>query len=268
MDSWVGVDLGAHVDFAAVSVLARFLAVDRHTGLPLRDSRGHPLYNWRIRGMMRFPLRTSYGLISDCIARIASDRSLRPAPRVIVDSTGCGIPTMELIRTALAPFDDVEVWGVSITAGDTWRVVSRYQINCAKTQLTGALRAALLDRLRYLRWPNGERCYGADVLDRELAAFKVKVSRAGNDIQGAESGEHDDMCLCVALPIWAGSLPMMEMGQSPGGADDPDFHVMEQEALALERETPKVDSDYRLRSVAEALRIAVSELARGAKRDE
>ena len=34
MDVWCGLDLGMYTDFAAVSVLNRFLAIDRATGRP------------------------------------------------------------------------------------------------------------------------------------------------------------------------------------------------------------------------------------------
>jgi hypothetical protein len=236
MDHWVGLDLGSHVDYTAVSVLTRSLAINPATRMPMRDSRGCALYDWRLRAIHRFSLRTPYTEVADKAAKIAAMPELMPQPRVVVDSTGMGAACTEMVRTALRPYPDIELWGISITAGEGWRVVGRQALNCSKVQLVGAFREVLESgRFRVCKQPDGKPIPGAEVLKRELAAFKVKVSRLSNmELFGADSGQHDDCVLSVSLPVWAGSLPFMRMREMPEGDGDPHFRPRESAALAAE----------------------------------
>jgi hypothetical protein len=235
LDNWIGVDLGQHVDFSAVTVLSRSIAVDPVTGYPARDSRGWAKYDWRLRGLRRFPLKTSYVEVARKVAAIASQARLRPQPRVVVDATGVGVACVETIRTALRPHPEIEVWGVSITSGEGWRIVHRHTMNCSKIQLVGAFREVLeTERFKVCRFADGRLIRGVDVLKRELSAFRVRVSRASNEVFGAESGQHDDCVLSVSLPVWAGSLPFMQMRERPDGDADPGFFRREMVAVTAE----------------------------------
>lgn len=242
MDYWIGADLGKHVDYAAVSVLGRSLAIDRRTGMPRRNSQGDPLYQWRVRALQRFPLRTPYPVVARKIARIATMPELRPAPRVVLDSSGVGVAVVEMVRTELARHPEIECWGVSWTAGESWRVIRKHELSAAKIQIVGSLAAALHSgRLRVCRKADGSPIDGADVLERELAAFKVHQSkRSDAELMGAESGAHDDMVASVALPIFAGGLRMMQMRtrDTVTLARESSALTAEEdaEALALERE--------------------------------
>jgi hypothetical protein len=237
MDHWCGIDLGSHVDYSAVSVLTRSLAVNARTGMPFRDSRKNALYEWRLRAISRFPLRTPYPQIAREIARVALMPELGPRPRVAVDATGVGVACLELIRTELAG-SPAEVWGVSITAGEGWRVIRRGELNASKVQLVGAFRATLESgRFRVSRNPDGSPIAGADVLEKELAAFKVKTSqRSDAEIFGADAGKHDDCVLSVSLPVLLGSLPFMRMRELRGDDDQP-FRPREASALEAEGRT-------------------------------
>jgi hypothetical protein len=236
MDYWIGCDLGSHVDFSAVSVLARSLSIDPRTGMPARDSKGDALYDWRCRALARFPLRTSYPLIARKIATIALMPELRPAPRVILDSSGVGIAVIELVRTELAAHPEVEVWGATITSGESWRVVRKHELNVSKVQLIGAFSACLHSgRFRVCRKPDGRPIDGADVLERELAAFKARQSkRSDAEIMGADTGQHDDAVLCCSIPVFAGSLRFMAMREFMEEDDDPRFRPREVAALGAE----------------------------------
>jgi hypothetical protein len=236
MDHWVGLDLGSHVDFTAASVLTRSLAIDPATRMPMRDSRGCALYDWRLRAIHRFSLRTPYTEVAASVARIAAMPELMPQPRVVVDATGVGVACVEMVRTALRPYPDIELWGVSITAGEGWRLVGRQALNCSKVQLVGSFREVLESgRFRVCKQTDGRPIPGAEVLKRELAAFKVKVSRLSNmEVFGADSGQHDDCVLSVSLPVWAGSLAFMRMREIPEGDRDPYFRPRESAALAAE----------------------------------
>ena len=227
--------------------LARSIAIDATTGFPMRDSRGGALYDWRLRGLLRFPLRTPYTEVARKAAKIAALRELRPQPRVVVDATGVGTACVELIRTAMRPYPDIEVWGISITSGESYRVVARHSINCSKVQLVGSFREVLeMSRFRVCRRHDGGPIRGAEVLKRELSAFRVRVSRASNEVFGAEAGQHDDCVLSVSLPVWAGSLPWMRMRERFDGEDDPAFRVREH--YALTREDHKATEEEKIRA--------------------
>jgi hypothetical protein len=42
----------------------------------------------------------------------------------------------------------------------------------------------------------------AGTLVREARAFQMKISASGHDTYNARSGEHDDLLLAVAMPVW------------------------------------------------------------------
>ncbi len=236
MDYWLGCDMGKHVDYSALTVLARTFAISPSTGLPMRNSQGFPLYAWRIRGIHRFPLRTSYDTVAEMVAEVAAIPALRN-PRVALDSTGVGISTTETVRAAtreLCP--DVEVWGCSITAGEGWRHSGRHMVNVAKSQLTGTLRSALEGgRLRIARRVDGSLPKGSDLLLNELRAFRVRTSSTGTDVYGAASSKHDDIVLSLCLPTWLASLPFMSLDRN--FSDMPTAIAAEQqEAFEVEQE--------------------------------
>jgi hypothetical protein len=117
MDYYVACDMGKHVDFTFVTVLARSIAIDPATGWPVRSSLGYVIPSWRIRGLWRLPLRTSYEHVAEFVATVAAMPVLR-RPTVTVDATGVGSATLETVRAATARVcPDVEVWGIVITFG-------------------------------------------------------------------------------------------------------------------------------------------------------
>lgn len=238
-DCWVGLDLGQFVDYSAVSVLGRSLAVNRATGLPLRDSRGGAVYCWDVLGLKRFALRTPYTQVIAEVAKIVARPELKPKPRLVVDATGVGVACLEMVRRGI---QGVDIWGVSITSGESWRMVrmggAGFLLHAAKVQVTGALREVLESgRLKIAKTKDGQPIPGADVLKRELADFKVKLTQAANETFGADSGSHDDMVLSIALPIWAGSLPIgpMRMRELEVSEGDPRFRAREAAAIGKER---------------------------------
>ncbi len=239
-DCWVGLDLGKHVDYAAASVLGRSLAVNRATGLPFRNSRGGAIYRWDVIGLKRFPLRTPYTEVIAEVDKIVRRPELRPQPRLIVDATGVGIACLEMVRSAIGGID---TWGVVITGGESWRMAGRGLLHAAKIQVTGAVREVLeSERLKIAKDAKGRPIPGSDWLKRELTEFKATIRKSGSETFGAESGAHDDMVLSIALPIWAGSLPIgpMRMRELEFGGDDPQFRAREAAAMAKERKAVEV----------------------------
>jgi hypothetical protein len=151
----------------------------------------------------------------------------------------------------MRPHPSIEVWGVTITSGEGWRAVRLFELSCSKVQLVGAFKEVLeTERFKAARRYDGSPMRGIDVLKRELRAFKVRVTQHQNEVFGADSGNHDDCVLCVSLPVWAGSLPYMQMKERPDSGDDPGFHSREttafwreavEEATALQAEEEAIE---------------------------
>jgi hypothetical protein len=237
MDFFIGCDLGSHVDYSAVSVLARSLTIEPGTGRPRRDTRGDLVYRWVVRALARFPLRTPYPTVARKIARIARMPELRGKVRVALDGTGVGIAVTSLVKDELQSHPEIEVWSVSISAGESFRVVRRGEMVCSKIQLIGAFAAALHSgRFRVARKANGKPIDGADLLEKELAAFKVRQSRRSDtEIMGSEGSQHDDCVLCCSVPVFLGGMRFLAMDQS---IEEPSarFRPVEADALAVEHE--------------------------------
>ncbi len=241
MDYWIGCDMGSHVDYSALSVLERSMMINALTGHPARNTRGDLLYRWRLRGLYRWPLRTAYPVVARGIAAIAALPQFRSPPRVVCDNTGVGIAVTEQGRTACSSITGVEVWACSITAGEGWRVVRKHELNVSKVQIVGEFKAVLSSgrfKVSKRRDRTGTRPIpGWDVLQRELRAFRAKITASQNEVFGAESGKHDDAVSSCSLPVWLGSLPYMQMRESPESPDDPRFYPRESAAVASEVET-------------------------------
>jgi hypothetical protein len=233
MNTYVGVDLGQNVDYAAITIVTRTLALNPATGWPVRDSFGWPRWAWRIRGLYRLPLRTSYEHIAEFVAIVASWSALQD-PITVVDSTGVGVAAIETIRGAASRRSpDARIWGVSITSGEGWRLSGRMQLNAGKVQIIGALRSALEGgRLRICRLGrhDGATPKQTDLLINELRAFTQKPTDAGNRTMGAASGRHDDAVLSLALAVWFSSQQFQRADD-----DDPAFRGWERQAIDLER---------------------------------
>ena len=182
VDYWVGADMGKHVDYSAVTVLARTFAISQATGLPIRNSMGWPVYAWRIRGIHRFPLRSSYDQVAEMIAEIAAIPELAQPSRGTGQYRGGSLHNRDnpgrnealSRRRSLGVLDH------------GWRRLASLRPKHGKhgqVPTDGALRSALEGgRLRVSRNPDGSLPKGADLLINELRAFRVKTSKSGADV--------------------------------------------------------------------------------------
>jgi hypothetical protein len=243
MDYFMGLDLGRYTDFCALSVMSRELAIDQTSGLPLRDHRGDAKYFWQIRGLRRWPLRTPYSEVIERVVKIATRPDINPSPRLVVDHSGVGTAVLDMVRHALISYEQIEVWGLSITAGDTWRITARNTANVAKTQLTSSLAEALgCERVVICPRADGSKMENQAVLEKELAAFKIRVSKTGYQSVEAMGSDHDDCVVSVALPLWLGSqrfCHMRTMDDSYKASDwlrPREIEAMKAETAALELE--------------------------------
>lgn len=178
MSFLIGVDLGQTYDYTAFAVL---------------DERPDKVLE--VRHLERHRNRP-YPVLVDRLREIVDSLAPRiDPPALAVDATGVGRPVVDMIESARM---EADVHAITISAGDTavksgrdWRVPKRDLVSTVAVFLqTGRLRIA-----RKLR--------DAPVLERELRAFRAKISLAGNDTYEAwRESDHDDLVLAVALAAW------------------------------------------------------------------
>jgi hypothetical protein len=234
-DVWVGLDLGQLVDYSAMAILSRSLAIDEATGRPAKSSRGFYQYRYDILALRRFELGTPYASIVNRVVDVLLRPELGDNVRLCVDATGVGGPIVEMFRTGLRPYPRLECHAVTITAGRSWSVVGPHAYHCAKIELVAAVREVLeLRRLKVSKRPDGTAMDHADVLRHELLNFRVKLTAAANETFNAREGVHDDLVLAVALPIWLSSLPRFELCFLDDNREESSLRPREQAAIAAE----------------------------------
>lgn len=179
-----GLDLGQVSDPTAFAVLERTTRPD-----------GKQLL--RVRHLHRFTLGTPYTPgIAEGTRSILANPPLAGC-LLAVDQTGVGRPVVDLMRTMRFPATLIPV---SITAGATvrfdeadlaWHVPKKDLVGCLQV-LLGTSRLQIAPKLELAR-----------VLQKELLAFRVKVTQAGNETFAAwREADHDDLVLAVALAAW------------------------------------------------------------------
>jgi hypothetical protein len=240
MDVFIGVDLGQLNDFTAAAVLERSLTLGP-SGWPERNSLGFPLYTFTCVAIKRYELGTPYARITDHVVSQLKRPEMGPSPRVVLDATGVGIGVEEMFRSALSG-RDYACHAISITAGRVWSVVARHRYHVSKVHVVGELRSVLeAGRLRVPR-----NLDHAATLGRELSNFRVKLTDAGAETFSAREGQHDDLVLSIALPVWLASQRFMELVIDPDGPQPHQIppnadrrlriEAMEREAVWLEQQ--------------------------------
>jgi hypothetical protein len=243
-DIWIGLDLGQLTDFTAAAVLRRTLAIDPATGRVERRATGHPYYRFDALAIRRYPLGTPYTAIVQHITGQLERPELAPRPRLVIDGTGVGVAVVEMFRTALKKLPLVECHAITITAGRSWSVTGRHSWNVAKIEIVASVREAL--EARRLKVP--PQLDHADTLKRELLDFRVRITAAANETFSAREGQHDDLVLAVALPLWLanqrfGCAEMRTLDGSP---------LTDRELAAITVERAEIEQTEREALAAEA----------------
>ena len=180
----LSLDLGQTSDPSALVVLERF---ERPQG------GGHYDLTWA----KRWPLGTRYPEIVADVVEISQRAGLNE-PMLAVDQTGVGRPVVDLFVQAL------QCWmrPVTLTAGSN---VS-YQpdgmsVNVPKKDVV----ACLLELFGYERIRIAAKLSLANTITKELENFRVKVTKAANEVFGAwREGQHDDLVLALGIGCWVG----------------------------------------------------------------
>jgi hypothetical protein len=180
--------LGQQQDYTALAVAERATHPDP-------DRPGRTAYHFAVRHLHRWPLGTPYPqVVADVKALFA--RPPLQGSVLAVDQTGVGRAVVDQFRAAGI---GASLRPLTITGGENSGGGS-----VAKKDLVGAVQVPLQDR----RLKVADGLPLAAVLAEELAAFRVKVTLAGNEtFEAWRERDHDDLVLAVALALYVGSIP-------------------------------------------------------------
>jgi hypothetical protein len=197
---FVGADLGQVQDPSAFAVLEHLVEVDqsRRDGVTFEFPQQVTL---SLRHLERPPLGTPYPVQVDRLRAICAklrERANVAGVSCVVDATGVGRPVVDLMRRdglAGASIMPVMITGGSAAPrfeGGSWHVCKRDLVTALQLSLYSG-EVGVADRLPL-----------SDLLMSELQNFRLKITAAGNDTYEAwRSGQHDDLVLALALPVWA-----------------------------------------------------------------
>ena len=189
---FLGLDLGQSRDYRALAVVERLADAPYHRA-PEEAPRAHRRYE--LRWLERLKLGTSYPAVVARVAELLRSEALRGTTYLVVDSTGCGRPVVDLLRQAgLRPVPVTIHGGAQLTRDQVtgyWGVPKRELVSGAQVQLQD----------KRLRIATG--LAEAPTLVKELLSFEVKITDAGSDTYGAwREGAHDDLVFAVCLATW------------------------------------------------------------------
>jgi hypothetical protein len=186
-----GLDLAQLKDYSALAGIEQEIVEERIPGV------GRPGYSayYTIVYLKRWELGTPYPQI---VADVA-ERVKRPPldnPTLVVDGTGVGTAIVDLLRdyrvlrAILRP--------VLITAGHEIVLAPNGYWHVPKKELVGVINAlGQPGRLKTVCMAERE------MLERELLAFRTKITVAGNEtFEAWRERDHDDLVLAVAIACW------------------------------------------------------------------
>ena len=197
---FVGLDLGQSRDFTALVVNERVEAqrirFERTPFEPVAHEAGRtPLIRHCFTFLHRFALGTPYPDVVDAVGKVLKQLPAQRDPAALyVDATGVGRPVVDTMRAkGLRPV------GVTITGGLNVNHKAADDIRIPKSNLASLMQVVLqTERLKI-----AQEIALTPVLERELQAFKVKISAAGNEgFETWRESDHDDLVLAAAIAVW------------------------------------------------------------------
>jgi hypothetical protein len=199
----VGLDLGQSHDPTALAVLEREPVVDE-AGNPARDGHGHPIADYSVLHLERYPLGSSYPDMVEKVRQLLARDAIqaRGRPRLAIDATGVGRAVVDQFLGARLA---ATVVPITITAGagvtkDLWNKTGVTCFRVAKLDLVASARIAL-DARRLKIVPTLAL---APTLTKELSNYQVKITAAAHETFNAREGAYDDLVLACCLGVWLG----------------------------------------------------------------
>lgn len=210
----LGLDLGQARDYSALVIVERLHVCDTRDVGEFGDAgawhhdggyfyEGERLYDtYRVVHIQRWPLGTEYTTIVDDVAEIVSSPQMRNRCRLVIDYTGVGRGIMDLFKVAHRNGRMGGHWptGVTITGGFASADQQHERGAVHKGDLVSNLQhLAALGRVAVAR-----DLPLADVLERELRAFRVKQNPKTGNVgwEAARESDHDDVVIALALALW------------------------------------------------------------------
>jgi hypothetical protein len=197
----IGLDLGQQQDHTALALLEWDVQLPYNRQLRPR---------YEVRTLKRWPLGTAY---TDIVKGLVSfvglpELHLQPKkvrePLLVIDQTGVGRPVVEMVLEGLYKAHlPLGMLGVTITSGHEVTLATSAQWHVPKRDLVGTLKVLLQTRRLHVAGELPE----AAALVRELEAFRVKVTTAGNEtFEAWRERDHDDMVFAAALACWGAEM--------------------------------------------------------------
>jgi hypothetical protein len=160
------------------------------------------------RELRRWPLGTSYVAVVDDLAGLLARPPLAGCT-LVVDSTGCGRPVLDMLRSRDLPCLLVPC---TITAGahsscdqNGWSIGKRELVSVLNV-LLGQARLHVAASLPLAR-----------TLEGEFANFRAKVTASGHETLEVpwREGQNDDLLFALALAVWYGERRPPAVEQDP-----------------------------------------------------
>jgi hypothetical protein len=180
-----GLDLGQTQDYTAGLVLEAHGEGDQR------------IYD--ARHLEQFLLGVSYPSIVRDVYTLLDRPPLRGQCTLVIDHTSVGRPIFDLFVEAKID----KIVGITITGGTSWHRETYRQWHVSKTMLVSIVQKFLQSgRLRI-----GAKLPHAATLQKELRNFRVKITKAANEVYEAREGAHDDLVLSLAVALWVAEHP-------------------------------------------------------------
>ncbi len=202
MRYWVSLDCGQAHDYSAA------LVSERVTPIGVENGDQSPHSEIHVGSISRAPLRTPYPKIAKAVVSKCCELEPvgafgeRPDIGLIIDAGGVGRAVRDLVGDEIRKLGPaaprIHFWPVAATSGGRVSIGGGF-INVPKKDLVTSAVVALQDGT--LKIGDVEN---ADVLRKELAEYRVKLTKRGNETYEG-GGRNDDLVYSLALACWAWS---------------------------------------------------------------
>jgi hypothetical protein len=181
----VGLDLGQSQDYSAAVVMRKVPPPD--------DAPEGTKPGLHVPYIRRWPLGTSYVAVVKDVVKMFADPALS-GHDLIVDTTGCGRPVLDMLREEKPA---ARVVGVLITGGAIQHFTKGLW-HVAKTNLISVTQVAMQKRVVKF----AEKLKETELIVRELENYRMKLSLQAHEVYAAKDSEHDDLIIALALAAW------------------------------------------------------------------
>ena len=191
MDYLLGMDFGSQQDYTTHGLIRRH-PVQKDLNRPLTPD--NLTMQYHLVFLDRYPLGTPYPQLIAHTQRIMADDKIRDNVILIPDATGVGLPIIQQMRMQnLSPMIPIAIHGGNAVSEkqDNFSVPKRDLVSSI-TMVMQTRRLKVAANIKY-----------KDQLIKEMQNFKLKMTKSGNDTYEALTQSiHDDLVMCVAMPIW------------------------------------------------------------------